>query len=98
MLSCVLVIEEGRHLSSHSQFHVTAGAKPREISGYVITSSSSTTNETVYAVDCEMCYTTAGLELTRVSVVDMELQPVYEAIVLPPRPIVDYNTRYIVNL
>ncbi|CAI8022620.1 RNA exonuclease 1 homolog [Geodia barretti] len=52
-----------------AKFHVTAGAKPREISGYVITSSSSTTNETVYAVDCEMCYTTAGLELTRVSVV-----------------------------
>ena len=41
-----------------------------------------------------MCYTTAGLELTRVSVVDMDLQPVYEAIVLPPRPIVDYNTRF----
>lgn len=41
-----------------------------------------------------MCYTTAGLELTRVSVIDISLKPVYEALVLPPHPIVDYNTRY----
>ena len=74
------------------QFHVTAGAKPAEVSGYVQTSSSFS-RETAFAVDCEMCYTTAGLELTSLSVVDMTLQPVYEAIVLPPRPIVDYNTR-----
>ena len=40
-----------------------------------------------------MCYTTAGLELTRVSLVDMTLTPVYESIVLPPHTIVDYNTR-----
>ena len=75
-----------------SQFHVTAGAKPAEVSGYVQTSSSFS-RETAFAVDCEMCYTTAGLELTSLSVVDMTLQAVYEAIVLPPRPIVDYNTR-----
>ena len=74
------------------QFHVTAGAKPAEVSGYVQTSSSFS-RETAFAVDCEMCYTTAGLELTSLSVVDMTLQAVYEAIVLPPRPIVDYNTR-----
>ena len=40
-----------------------------------------------------MCYTTSGLELTRVSLVDMDLKPVYESLVLPPHPIVDYNTR-----
>ena len=41
-----------------------------------------------------MCYTTAGLQLTRVSVINMSLQPVYENIVKPSHPIVDYNTRY----
>ena len=49
----------------------------------------------VYALDCEMCYTTVGLELTRVSVVDMTLQPVYESIVKPQHTIVDYNTRHV---
>ena len=78
------------------QFHVTAGARPSECPGYVHTSSSSSSShETVYAMDCEMCYTTAGLELTRVSIVDMSLKPVLESIVVPPHPIVDYNTRYI---
>lgn len=48
----------------------------------------------VYALDCEMCYTTVGLQLTRVSVVDMHLEPVYETLVKPSHTIVDYNTRY----
>ncbi|KAI9144483.1 ribonuclease H-like domain-containing protein [Paraphysoderma sedebokerense] len=46
------------------------------------------------AVDCEMCYTSAGLELTRVSVIDESLQTVYDTLVKPERDILDYNTRY----
>ena len=75
------------------QMHVTAGTMPTEEPGYVQTSSSSSSSNTVYALDCEMCYTTVGLELTRVSLVDMFLQPVFESLILPPHPIVDYNTR-----
>ena len=48
----------------------------------------------VYALDCEMCYTTMGLQLTRVTVVDMHLKPIYESLVKPSHTIVDYNTRY----
>ena len=87
------------------QMHVTAGALPTEESGYVQTSSSSSSSSsafpstgTVYALDCEMCYTTVGLELTRVSVVDMSLEPVFETLVRPPHPIVDYNTRQVAGL
>jgi hypothetical protein len=52
----------------------------------------------VYALDCEMCYTTLGLELTRVSVIDQDLNTVYESLVKPENPIIDYNTRYMLFL
>ena len=77
------------------QLHVTHGESLTEMPGYVMTPSRvAESTKCVYALDCEMCYTTEGLELTRVSVVDMALKPVYEAIVKPTHTIVDYNTRY----
>lgn len=79
------------------QFHVTAGERPTLDKGYVTTEApptDSTYQPSVYALDCEMCYTTVGLQLTRVSVINMSLQPIYEKLVKPSHPIVDYNTRY----
>ena len=84
-------------VSLHPQMHVTSGAHPLRDSGYACTppppSPSPSSQLLAYALDCEMCYTTAGLQLTRVSVVDMELRPVFESLVKPSHPIVDYNTR-----
>ena len=78
---------------------MTAGVALGQDSGYAMTTSAAECNSAaglvVYALDCEMCYTTIGLELTRVSVVDMTLQPVYESFVRPSHTIVDYNTRYV---
>jgi RNA exonuclease 1 len=48
----------------------------------------------MYALDCEMCYTTKGLELTRVSVIDINFNLVYESLVKPATEILDYNTRW----
>ena len=45
-------------------------------------------------LDCEMCYTTYGIELTRVTVVDEDGTDAYESFVKPDSPILDYDTRY----
>ncbi|KAH0504092.1 RNA exonuclease 1-like protein [Microtus ochrogaster] len=48
----------------------------------------------IYALDCEMCYTTHGLELTRISVVDTYLRVIYDTFVKPDNDIVDYMTKF----
>lgn len=66
--------------------------------GYVEASESRLgarlTCENIYAIDCEMCYTARGLEVTRVSVVDIHGNEVYESLVKPDTEILDYNTRW----
>ncbi|RHY93808.1 hypothetical protein DYB35_002826 [Aphanomyces astaci] len=46
------------------------------------------------AIDCEMCKTTKGVELTRVSIVDDQHKVVLDEFVLPSNPILDYCTQY----
>ncbi|XP_046871657.1 RNA exonuclease 1 homolog [Hypomesus transpacificus] len=48
----------------------------------------------VYAVDTEMCYTTHGLELVRVTVVNSDLKVIYDTFVKPDHEVIDYNTRF----
>ncbi|CAK1545685.1 unnamed protein product [Leptosia nina] len=48
----------------------------------------------VYSLDCEMCYTTHGLDLTRVTVINSACKVIYETLIKPLHPIIDYNTRY----
>ena len=48
----------------------------------------------VYAIDCEAVYTTFGLEIAKVTVVDIDGVIVYDTYVIPESPVVDYNTQF----
>uniref|UniRef100_A0A663EZG4 Exonuclease domain-containing protein n=1 Tax=Aquila chrysaetos chrysaetos TaxID=223781 RepID=A0A663EZG4_AQUCH len=78
-----------------AKLHVHDGKK-RKLEGFMKTLTKSPPvdgNYGVYALDCEMCYTTHGLELIRVAVVNAKLQVVYDTFVKPDGKIVDYDKR-----
>lgn len=81
-----------------SDTHVSEMSAESELEGYQTTMEPDRENDprsfAVYALDCEMCYTTKGLELTRVTIVDVDCKTVYESFVQPLNPIIDYNTRF----
>lgn len=72
-------------------FHVCI--KPYDDSNFKKTSKISP-NPTIFSIDCEMCYTTVDLELTRVTIVDVHLNKVFDQYVLPENKIIDFNTRF----
>lgn len=53
-----------------------------------------TEGRTIYAIDCEMCKTIEGLELTRISILNWDAEVVYDTLVKPTNPITDYLTQY----
>ncbi|XP_048850083.1 RNA exonuclease 1 homolog isoform X3 [Brienomyrus brachyistius] len=48
----------------------------------------------VFALNCDVCYTSQGLELLRVTLVNSNLQVIYDAFVKPDSEVIDYNTRF----
>ncbi|KAF9091719.1 RNA exonuclease 3 [Mortierella sp. GBA35] len=48
----------------------------------------------VVAMDCEMCYTTGGFELIRISVVDKMGKVIMDELVKPSHPVLDMNSRF----
>lgn len=46
------------------------------------------------AIDCEMSYTTAGMECTRVTVIGWNGEVILDELVLPSFPVIDLNTRF----
>ncbi|GIY75100.1 RNA exonuclease 1 homolog [Caerostris darwini] len=77
--------------------HVFEGSEAHALKGFVNTLPKTPPPDEyygIYSLDCEMCYTTAGVELTRISVIDPDLKTVYETFVKPHNKVLDYNTRF----
>eukprot|EP00088_Acartia_fossae_P015009 TRINITY_DN1811_c0_g1_i13.p1 TRINITY_DN1811_c0_g1~~TRINITY_DN1811_c0_g1_i13.p1 ORF type:complete len:671 (-),score=163.23 TRINITY_DN1811_c0_g1_i13:344-2356(-) len=51
-------------------------------------------NSELFSVDCEMCITSAGSELTKICVVNEQMEVVYKSLVKPYNPISNYLTRF----
>jgi RNA exonuclease 1 len=81
-----------------SSTHVTEAYDDSELEGFQTTMEPEPGDDprshAVYALDCEMCYTVKGLELTRVTIVDSDCKTVYESLVKPLNTIIDYNTTF----
>ena len=63
-------------------------------SGSLAANSHAIARMPMFALDCEMVVTTEGYELARISLVNETLQCVYDSLVQPPNPVLDYVTRY----
>ncbi|KAG1960132.1 RNA exonuclease [Pimephales promelas] len=68
----------------------------RGCEGFVSTESDGcvTDGSPLFGLDCEMCLTCVGLEVTRVALVDEAGHCVLDELVKPPNPIIDYCTRF----
>ncbi|XP_069158136.1 exonuclease GOR-like [Procambarus clarkii] len=71
--------------------HVTADIDLDNLTGFCHTQQSDNDEKIIYALVCEMIYTTEGMDVGAISVVNTDYQVVYETLVKPEN-IVDYNT------
>lgn len=82
----------------YANYHVTDYLDYDNLFGYVTTMDRGEdyvcTKKDIFALDCEMCYTICGFELTRITVVDFDEKVVYDKFVKPQNRVVDYNTRF----
>lgn len=63
--------------------------------GFVCTASGSVTDSSpLYGLDCEMCLTSAGQEVTRVALVDASGRCVLDELIKPLNPIINYCTEF----
>lgn len=93
--------ETGTGGCSSSDVHIVDGTgHPEYNKGFVKTPPSKGDTDSpnscpgIYALDCEMCNTTVGMELTRLTVVDTNCKTVLEMLVKPKNTILDYNTKF----
>ncbi|XP_004520216.1 small RNA degrading nuclease 5 [Ceratitis capitata] len=91
LLSALQMVDEGYPMPLR-------GELSNRFKDYVFTKEKYepvTDSSPMFGIDCEMCKTVIGQnELTRVSIVNEQLETVYETLVMPTNKIVDYLTPF----
>ena len=77
------------HVFKITDVHHLAGQEP-----YLQTRSMLPTHVPIVGLDCEMAYTTAGMELIRLILVDIEGNLLLDQLVLPRNEVLDLNTQF----
>jgi DNA polymerase III epsilon subunit-like protein len=72
--------------------YVSTAKPPTDGEGVSMALSAAVTP--VLGLDCEMCTTHAGKELTRCTVVNSRGEVVYDSLCVPELPVLDFHTRY----
>lgn len=62
--------------------------------GWIETAEGTGTPTKVYGMDCEMCLTSEGSQLARITIVSAEGKTIYDELIKPVLPITDYLTSY----
>ncbi|XP_045619841.2 RNA exonuclease 1 homolog [Procambarus clarkii] len=75
--------------------HVSDGIEPNNLIGFISTQHNNFIGKKgIFAIDCEMVFTTAGMDVAAISIVDSNCEKVYETLVVPDAPIIDFNTKH----
>ncbi|XP_068219380.1 RNA exonuclease 1 homolog [Palaemon carinicauda] len=75
--------------------HVSEEFDLSNMTGFLLTKdNTSVTGQEAYALDTEMIYTECGREVACLTIVNTKCEVVYETMILPENPIVDYNTEF----
>lgn len=74
--------------------HVSDQIDPDNLIGFINTQQSHARKESIFAMDCEMVHTSVGMDVAAISMVDCNSKSVYETLILPDAPVIDYNTKH----
>ncbi|OAQ35452.1 hypothetical protein K457DRAFT_87096 [Linnemannia elongata AG-77] len=93
----MLTPQEMQELEFPLPSYMTGGAselKENWIETDQLANSVSPDQRKLVAMDCEMCLTEQGSELTRITLIGEDGKVIYDELVLPTNPITDYLTKY----